>query len=449
MIYNKLYDYQKRLVDDLSRYKSCGLFSDVGTGKSYMSIGIYQHHKYIDKVVDKCLVICLAGKVDEWVKDFREHEPFARILVLDTKEKTLRTYRSGNWDIAIVNFEKTWRIKDLYVYTDNRTQIIIDESHKIKSPSTKQGNFIGDLGSCTPYKLILTATPNDKGYIDMYNQLYFLGLINMTSKQFEDMFCNFSLTYIPGMKPFRKITSYKNTEVLDNLVSTYCRFFERKIDIDKIPSEIVVNVPLDKQYNKIAKDRVYQDIVLDNISSKRIALKAMCGGSIMGKPLIYDQTQEVPTKIYKLNNYKIDWVLSFLETFNKRVVIFYEYTHQMEQLYEAIKKTKRNVARYNAEFKEKDIFINNSDCVILVQYKTGGTGIDWLKNSYVCIFYSLPDSYIEFYQAKGRINRHGQQEKPLFYILLAKGSKSADMLNYQALLNKEDFNDKFFQNNFK
>ena len=85
---------------------------------------------------------------------------------------------------------------------------------------------------------------------------------------------------------------------------------------------------------------------------------------------------------------------------------------------------------------------------MLVQYKSGSTGIDCLKQSYVSIFYSLPDSYIDFYQAKGRLNRVGQTKKPLYYILVTKGKNSVDEINYNALKNKQDFNDEWFETNF-
>lgn len=445
MIYNYLYDYQKHIVDNLKRYDSTALFTDTGTGKSYMSIGLYQE-KWKEKKVNKCLVICLLGKIDEWVADFKKWQPFDRVLVLDGKKDTVKKYRAGEFEVAVVNFEKTWRLPDLLTYTDNHTMIIIDESHKIKSSKTKQGEFISLLGAKTPYKLILTATPMGNGYIDIYNQFYFLGLIGMSFKTFEDNFVNYSLTYIPGMKPFKTVAGYKNTDVLDQLVQKYCAFYERKVDDELVPSEIEVELPLDKEFNKLNRDRVYKDIVLNNVSAKRLALKSLCSGSIMGKPIINDSEGE--TKVYQVNKYKIEWVKTFLETFNDRVVIFYQYKHQCEQLYEEIKKTKRPVARYNADYKEKDIFLDNKDCVLLVQYKSGGTGIDWLKQSYVGIFYCLPDSYIEFYQAKGRIDRNGQNKKPLFYILNAKGSNSVDKLNYKALREKTDFNNEFFERNF-
>ena len=443
MIYDSLYSYQKNIVDKLKQFKSAGLFTDTGTGKSYMSIALYQE-KWKQKLCNKCLVICLLGKIEEWVHDFKKWQPFDRVLVLDGKPETMKKYRRGEFEVAIVNFEKTWRLPDLLTYTDENTFIIIDESHKIKSADTKQGKFISMIGGKTPYKLILTATPMGNGYIDIYNQFYFLGFLGMGFKQFEEMFVIYSIQFIPGMKPFKKIAGYRNTHILDDLLKKYCAFYERKVDDELIPSEIEVEITLDKQFNKINRERVYKDIVLNNVSAKRLALKALCSGSVMGKPLINDV--EGATKIYQLNKYKIEWVKTFLETFNDRVVVFYQYKHQCEQLYDEISKTKRPVARYNADYKEKDVFLENNNCVLLVQYKSGGTGIDWLKQSYVGIFYCLPDSYIEFYQAKGRINRNGQDKKPLFYILL---SGKIDNVNYNTLKNKQDFNDDVFERNFK
>lgn len=445
MIYDILYPYQKKIVDTLKVHNASALFTDTGTGKSYMAMALYQDKLYKHKV-NKCMIICLLGKMEEWEADFRKFQPFDRILIIDGKKETMKKYRSGTWDVCIINFERTWRTPDLLTYTNQQTMIIIDESHKIKEPKTRQGEFIAQLGLQTPYKLILTATPMANGYVDLYNQFYFLGLIGMSKKMFDDMFVVYTLISMPGIRPFKKIAYYKNTKLLDDLSSKYCYFYERPIDNELLPSEIQVNIKIDEKYNKIERERIYKDIVLDSISAKRLALKSLCSGTIMGETLLKGEGDS--KRIYQLNKNKIEWVKTFLETFNNRVVIFYQYTHQMDQLYEEISKTKRNVAIYNSEYKEKDKFLNNDDCVILVQYKSGGTGIDWLKNSYVAIFYSLPDSYIEYYQAKGRIDRNGQNKKPLFYVLVSEGSKSVDKLNYEALKNKQDFTDDYFNRNF-
>lgn len=446
MLYNLLYPYQKNIVNDLKDFDSSALFMDVGTGKSITSLALYEQ-KLVQSKCKKLLIVCLCAKLNEWKIDCEKWFPFSKVIILDNKKKSKEAFLNRDFDIAIINFEKTWRYEDLRFIINNEFYIIIDESHKIKESTTKVGKFMQELSLLTPYKCILTATPMGNGYIDLYNQLYFLGLLGISLQRFKDNYCNEQLVYYAGMKPFKKIVSYHHTEKLDLLVNKYARYYERKIDDDLVPSEIVVPFELDKQYNKIARDRVYEDISLDKVTSKRLGLKSLCSGTIMGNALV-DVNGDLHRE-YQLNTYKLDWIKDFLENFNERVVIFYMFDHQRDQLYDMITKLKRPAARYCADYKEEQVFNENDNAVAIVQYKSGSTGIDWLKQSYVCIFYSLPDSYIEFYQAKGRINRVGQTKKPIYYILVSKGYNSVDEINYNALKNKQDFNDEFFENNFK
>lgn len=445
MLYDILFDYQKQTVDELKQYDSCALFYDVGCGKTYTSLALYED-KLIRRLVDKLVIVCLYSKIEEWEHDVKKWFPFSKVLIMNGKKKRKKEFMSDNWDVCIINFEKTWRSNDLFLI-NNRTMIIVDESHKIKEPTTKIGNFMRLWGQNTPYKIILTATPMGQGYVDIYNQLYFLGLISGSFKAFKERYCNEQLVFYPNMKPFRKIVSYKNTAELDNVIKKYARYHTRTISDELLPEEIVVPIKIDDKYKKIMRDRVYEDIVMDKVSRKRLADKSLCSGTLMGKTLL-SENGEPQNRIYQLNKYKINWIKDFLDGFSERVVIYYEYDHQCSQLYDEISKLKRPCARFNSTYKEKNIFEENENAVILVQYKSGSTGLDWLKQAYVEIFYTLPDSYIEFYQAKGRINRVGQTKKPLYYILLAGDSKSADNLNYQALKNKTDFNDDFYERNF-
>lgn len=445
MIYDLLFPYQKKTVDELKDYDCGALFYDVGCGKSITSLALYEQ-KLVQSKCKKLLIVCLCAKLNEWKIDCEKWFPFSKVIILDNKKKSKEAFINRDFDIAIINFEKTWRYEDLRFIINNEFYIIIDESHKIKESTTKVGKFMQELSLLTPYKCILTATPMGNGYIDLYNQLYFLGLLGISLQRFKENYCNEQLVYYAGMKPFKKIVSYHHTEKLDLLVNKYARYYERKIDDDLVPSEIVVPFELDKHYNKIARDRVYEDISLDKITSKRLGLKSLCSGTIMGNALV-DVNGDLHRE-YQLNTYKLDWVKSFLEDFNERVVIFYMFDHQRNQLYDMITKIKRPVARYCAAYKEEQVFNENDNAVVLVQYKSGSTGIDWLKQSYVCIFYSLPDSHLEFTQAKGRINRHGQTKKPLYYILISKGRNSVDEMNYKALIEHKDFDDKFFNRCF-
>ena len=446
-MYDLLYPYQQKIFNELKDFDSCGLFMDVGCGKSITSLALADY-KMAQGKVRKLIIVCLHAKMLEWKIDCEKYFPFYKVCVMDGKKKSISQFRSYDWDILIINFEKVWRTDRLINFINFETMIIVDESHKIKEHTTKVGKFMTMISQFTNYKIILTATPMGNGYIDLYNQLKFLGLMNYSYKFFEDRYCVTQLMYFPNSRPFKKVVRYKNEWELDAIVKKYCRYYQRKIDDDLVPSEIVVPIKLDKKYNKILRDRVYKDIVLDKTSRKRLGLKSLCSGTIMGKTLV-DVEGNSLDRLYQLNTYKLDWVKSFIEDFKERVVIFYQYEHQRQQLEEMCKKMKRCVASYCGNIKEDNIFKENDDCVILVQYKSGATGVDWLKLSYVAIFYCLPDGYIEFKQAKGRLNRIGQTKKPLYYILVSEGTKSVDKLNYKALQENTDFNDIFFENNFE
>ena len=41
----------------------------------------------------------------------------------------------------------------------------------------------------TKYKICLTGTPQSQGYIDYYNQLYFLDKMDMSMTFFKDRYC--------------------------------------------------------------------------------------------------------------------------------------------------------------------------------------------------------------------------------------------------------------------
>ena len=91
----------------------------------------------------------------------------------------------------------------------------------------------------------------------------------MSLNEFKKKYCIEQLVFFPGMKPFKKITGYRNTQDLDLLIQRYTRYHKREIADNMLPEEIVIPIKIDSKYRKIMRDRVYEDIVLDKVSRKR------------------------------------------------------------------------------------------------------------------------------------------------------------------------------------
>jgi SNF2 family DNA or RNA helicase len=92
--------------------------------------------------------------------------------------------------------------------------------------------------------------------------------------------------------------------------------------------------------------------------------------------------------------------------------------------------------------KKKDKFEDQN--VMIVQYQSGGTGLNLQKFS-TTIFLSPCYSFIDYTQAVGRTYRNGQPNKCTFYHL--KATNTIDGAIYAALKDKRDFDDKLVDAN--
>lgn len=416
---SKLYKYQEDIVNSQIK-KSSALFMDMGCGKTITSLNILKKYP-----IKKILIICLISKLNDWKTDLKkECNEDSIILNKGTKKNEKLLFESNN---VIINFESCWRLLSLLDWVDKDTVIIIDESHKIKNPNSKIGKFCQKLGALTKYKIILTGTPQSQGYIDYYNQLKFIDLIDCTFPTFKKEFCIFDKISFNGF-PVQKLVGYKNTAILDELIHNNCVFYKRTLEDNLIPTDITINFDKPKVYDKFKKVRIYKDVVADSNGKLFSCLRECCSG-IIGS--------------YIVDNQKLQWVSDFLECVNDRVVIFYNFNNERDLLISLLNDKKIAYSEYSGRIKSFDNFINNDKSVILVQYKSGSTGINELCISNKCIFYSLPLEHIDMEQSKKRIDRIGQKNKPLFYYLICSNTIEEKIL--KSLQEGKDFDEKLFQ----
>lgn len=425
----QLYGYQQEIVDKLYE-PSKALFMQMGTGKTYVSMAMFQKSER-----KKLLVVCLATKVTDWERDL-EHELGRDVQALNKGTKKNKKIIKDGADTLVVSFESAWRAdKELIEWVDNDVYIIIDESHKIKNPSSKVGKFARKLGERTNFKVILTGTPQSKGYIDYYNQLHFLGYLNMNQTQFKKRYVVTRLMNYGGPS-FEEIVGYRNTDELDDIIDKHSVFYERKIEDSEVPNEVEVQIPNYPKYRKITKNKVYEfsngDVAIyDTLGSGMMLQRQLAAGYISK-----DRQVEI------LDKAKLNWVRDFLEGYDKQVVIFYNFNVELNELKKLLDKLDRPYSEYNGANKDLQDFKEASDGVVLANYGSGSTGINDFVIASTMIMFSLTTSYIDFQQAKKRIDRIGQTEKPLFYYLVREGTIEANI--YRNLQMGLDFDEEMF-----
>ena len=395
----KLFEYQKEAIENFER-KPLNL-SDVGTGKSYMSIG-----SYIKSECSKLLIICLAPKVLDFVED---GEAFGlNITPLNKGTKKNRELLAESNHVAI-SFESSWRLTELLKWVDKDTFIIIDESHKVGVSKSKVTKFIMQLSKKAKHTYLCTATPVSNGKLEnWYSQLYIANVFRKPKKEFEQLFVIKQMRQMGSMR-FMDIVGYQNEHLLQQMIDGASVNYKR--DKGYLPQDYVYKTKKPAMYNKLKKNRIYKDdydniVELDNASNLFNRLRQVSHGFLEG---ISKQVSKEP----------FERLESILETHNnERVVIFYNYRAEFLMLTDVLTKLKRPFGVYNGNLKQLENFKNNENGVVLAQYKSASTGINDFVISNVMIFNSLPLSSTEYLQAKGRIDRHKQTKTPLYYMIV-------------------------------
>jgi hypothetical protein len=420
----KLFDYQQEAIEHF-KDKPLNL-SDVGTGKSYMSIG-----SYVKSECTKLLVICLAPKVLDFVED--GHAFNLNITALNKGTKKNKELLETVDNIAI-SFESSWRLTELLKWVDKDTFIIIDESHKVGVSKSKVTKFVMQLSKKAKYTYLCTATPISNGKLEnWYSQLYIANVFRKPKKEFEQLFIIKQMRQMGSMR-FMDIVGYQNEHLLQQMIDQASVNYKR--DKGYLPQDYVYTTKKPAMYNKLKKQRIYKDdygniVELDNASNLFNRLRQVSHGFLEGvlKPVSKEPFERLE---------------AILETHNnERVVIFYNYKAEYLMLRMLLDKLKRPYGVYNGNIKELNNFKQNENGVVLAQYKSASTGINDFVISNVTVFNSIPLSSTEYLQAKGRTDRHGQEKTPLYYHIVP--DTPIEKKIFETVTNGKDFTNEMIE----
>lgn len=423
-----LYDYQEKQVQAGLSGKNINL-SEVGTGKTFVGLELFKELK-IQRRFNKLLIICLASKVSDFASDGAKVGLGINTLDKGSKRSSelLEANKNEPQQLYSVSFESSWRIPNLLEFVDSQTMILIDESHKMKSRSSKVGYFATQLAQKAGFVYQMTATPISNGkYDEWFMQLVLSGAFPNNWKLFESKFCEMGLDSVKvkgQTRYFKKIEGYKNISELDSLINANSVFKKRELAENMQPVFIDYYSKKPTMYNKIAKQRVLQldDGSIkeyDSVSSIYHAQRQLASGGLSGI-----------SKLIKKD--KIERVKDILDSAsNERVTIFYNYNSDLHHLKDLLTKLERPFSCYNGSDHDLSTFKNETNGVALVQYKSGATGKNDFVISSIGIFYSLPDGSTTYTQAVGRLNRIGQTKQPILYNLICE--KSVESKVYECI----------------
>lgn len=461
MIYEKLYDYQKKIIEKFKEKDKFGLFLDMGLGKTPISLGFAEKNN-----CNKVLIITINSKATEglikgsflyWAKESNMNYE----LISKTKIKENITFNKNccfiiNYESLYNRNDKKKSIKDCILKfissckKEDKVCVIVDESHKLKNLNSLQSKTINKIltllnNRAYTYLYLLSGTPFTKGYIDLYSQLKFLGY-QSTKNEFVDAFC--IRGNIKGLLGWQQpIVGYKNIKLLFNILHKYAITINSE-DVVNLPEKIFITheIKESNQFHLFTNEMIYS-------SKEKKFIRNNLYRNIDYPN--YDWLSETSSDFwlrcrqlssgFQGNSEKYKWfdlsrlyeLTLFLKNNVSNYILFYNYTPELFYLYEICLRLDYNVDIYSGEIKNlyyyekyekqsKEEKLINQKNIILANFSSGSTGMNWQEYN-KCIIFSLP-LYKDYAQAIKRIHRLGQNNSCIYHIFYQDNFLDKQML---------------------
>lgn len=407
-----------------------GIFAEQGTGKT-LPVLFHLDNLLKSNEIEKAIVVAPKATLRGWIRQMELLEP----------DQTKRLKES----VTVINYDLVWRRPELL--EEDWGAVVLDESHYIKSRSSKRTQFCIELGYKAKYRYILTGTPIANSKLEeIWAQFTFLApekrprLRHMASqwlgswKEFTDKYCVLDRYWNPY--------KYMNVAELQDIISenSYRVLKEDCLELpDKLPDE-AYDVELKEKalYKKLHKDAVIEEfeMIAENPLAKMLRLRQICSG------FVSDDSSTVHPK----KTEKIKVLDEYLDGRDGKTVIFCEFRYSIDRVSELLNKRKMKFVTLDGRQADKGIwqrFQEEDDVeVIICQYQSGNAGID-LYAADTIVFYEPTLSSTVLSQAKDRIHRIGQTKKCSYIHLITEGTIEEKI--YESLLKYEDFGKRLFE----
>lgn len=372
----KLYPYQRQGVNKMLNQSSIFLCDDMGLGKTVQVCTLIKERKKFPT-----LIVCPAHLKENWK---RELKTWAGIDV---------NVDDMNSKVIITNYERLTKSLDSLERL-NIQQIIFDECHVLKTPTSQCFKTAMKLVKYVRYRIMITGTPVLNRPKELLCQLEIAGLTRVFGGK-DKFLRDFCGAY---QSPWG--TSYDGHSNLSKLNKAM-----KKIWIRRLKNDVQKNLP-----------------------SKTVHMVPCCTIS-QPEPTSFEDIEKYDREVLKQKlPYCIDYIRKVLER-GESLVVFAHHRNIVEKLRKEFPNAKYIIGGQSKQSRQQNIdnFQMHSDSnanhtnMIVCSLQAGAVGTT-LTKAHTAIFIEYPWSPSLMAQAEDRIHRIGQTKPCDIIYLYAKDS---------------------------
>ena len=429
-----LHPYQKFCVDFIEEHPNCGVFLDMGLGKTIISLTAISHLLYDSFEVSRVLIIApLRVARDTWIAELSKWEHLKGLrmerIIGTPKERVAALGRKA--EMYIINRENVeWLVKHFAGRKLPFDMLVIDELSSFKNSKAKRFLALKKVLPQFSRVVGLTGTPAPNGLEDLWPQVFLLDRgvrLGRTMKSYLDMFFDTPNSWLPykhELKPGAEEEIYRRLG--DICVSM------RATDHLQMPERIdnVVELTLSTKEEKLYR-QMERDMLLPYADGDVLALNA---ASLAGKLLqlangaVYDEFHNVRT----IHDRKLDALEDLIEAANgKPLLVMYAYQHDLKRIQERFGKYGPDSPDGVRELKttsDMEDWNEGRIKVAVTQPASTGHGLNLQYGGSTIVWFGLNWSLELYEQANARLWRQGQEQTVVIHHLVTKGTMDEQVM---------------------
>ncbi|KAF2497272.1 putative dsDNA-dependent ATPase [Lophium mytilinum] len=438
------------------------LADEMGLGKTLQTIALLwtllkQNPIYQEgPVVKKALIVCPAGLLNNWRREFRKWLGNERIgvFVVEGKNVRLADFTKGKaYSVMIIGYEMLRNVQEQLKKGSGIDIVIADEGHRLKTANNKAMLAIQSLN--TDRRIILSGTPLQNDLSEFYTAIDFvnpglLGKRNVFKKEFEN-------PIMRGRQPEATAKDHEKGEARwQELVSIAGQFMIRRT-----ADVLAKYLPPKSEYILFCKPTPVQSTVYTNVLKSPFfsaalgntetalqlinILKKVCNSPTLLKAknpddapseMLASFTAAIAPSVLSSNRCSskirvLDALLHRIHTnTDEKVVIVSNYTSTLDIIgrllssldYAFLRLDGSTPASKRQDLVERFNRTSQKSCfAFLLSAKSGGVGLNLIGASRLVLF-DLDWNPATDLQAMARIHRDGQKKPCKIYRLLVQGA---------------------------
>lgn len=437
---SNLHNYQIRSVQFIIEHPYCGLFLDLGMGKTVSTLTAVEKLMYDYLEVNSVLVIApkrvaetvWAEEAQNW--EHLQHLTFSKIT--GTEKQRLEAFHKKA-DIHIISRDNIVWLCGICASNLPYDMLVIDELSSFKNHLSQRFKALRLARPWIKRVVGLTGTPAPNGLIDLWPQIYLLDRgerLGKTITKYRGMY------FTPGRSNGYVVYNYNlqggAEQEIRNKISDICISMQAQdyLQMPMLTNNIVkLKMPKDilDAYHKFEKDSIMKLINSDN----EVEITALNAAGLSNKLLqfangaIYDENKNV----YPIHDIKLEALKEIVEeACGKPVLVAWTYQFDRDRIMKYLSKYKPRELKT-----AKDIQDWNDGKVqlMLAHPASAGHGLNLQAGGNIIVWFGLTWSLELYQQFNARLYRQGQKRGVIIHHLCMAQTHDEDVM--LALKNKD------------